>query len=69
MSCIIPPNTVKPIVLRATAPAPVANARGRTPKIKASEVMMIGRKRNLTASIVDLQIFSPVHTHFGIFNN
>ena len=41
------PNTVNPMVLRATAPAPVANTSGSTPKINAMEVMMIGRKRKL----------------------
>ena len=36
----------------APAPAPVAMASGRTPKKKASEVMTIGRNRNLAASRV-----------------
>ncbi|MNP59626.1 hypothetical protein D3C76_1546330 [compost metagenome] len=34
-----------PIATRLLAPAPVATASGVTPAIKASEVMMIGRKR------------------------
>ena len=61
-AAIIPPNTVNPIVLRATAPAPVANANGNTPKINASEVIIIGRKRKLTASMVDCIRSSPLST-------
>ncbi|MDR3611221.1 MAG: hypothetical protein P4L27_11705 [Ignavibacteriaceae bacterium] len=48
----ISPKTVNPIVDLAWAPAPVASAKGDTPKINAIEVIIIGRKRNLTASIV-----------------
>ena len=58
----IPPNTVNPMVRRATAPAPVANTNGNTPNINASEVMMMGRKRRLTASRVDLMRSSPLST-------
>ena len=48
----IPPATAVPMAFIAPAPAPVAMASGRTPKKKASEVMMIGRNRNLAASSV-----------------
>ena len=36
--------------LPAAAPAPLENASGTTPKIKASEVIKIGRKRKRAAS-------------------
>ena len=42
----IPPITVNPMVRRAIAPAPDAIANGVTPKINASEVIRIGRKRS-----------------------
>ena len=61
-AAIIPPITVTPIVLRATAPAPVANTNGNTPRIKASDVMSMGRKRIDTASIVDCKRSSPLST-------
>ena len=67
IDAIIPPSTVNPIVLRATAPAPVASTIGMTPKIKAMEVMMIGLKRKRTASIVDCHNSSPLSTR--IFAN
>ncbi|MNL52539.1 hypothetical protein D3C87_1757270 [compost metagenome] len=49
----IPPITVQPIVCLDTAPAPTDSAKGTTPKMKAKEVITIGRNLNLTASIVD----------------
>lgn len=55
-AAIIPPITVTPMVLRATAPAPVASTRGNTPKMNARDVMIMGRKRKLTASIVDWRL-------------
>ena len=58
----IPPNTVKPIVRLATAPAPVATTSGITPKINAIEVITIGRKRRLTASSVEVIRSSPRST-------
>ena len=36
-----------------TEPAPDENASGNTPSINASDVIMMGLKRNLTASMVD----------------
>ena len=50
---IIPPSTVNPMVRRATAPAPVASTSGITPRIKAIDVITIGRNLSLTASMVD----------------
>ena len=48
----MPPSTVQPNVWRLWAPAPEANTKGRMPKMNASEVMMMGRKRRRTASSV-----------------
>ena len=45
----IPPTTPVPIERRAAAPAPVDTISGITPSTKASEVMMIGRKRRRAA--------------------
>ncbi len=58
----IPPSTVTPIVLRATAPAPVASTSGITPKINAMEVIIIGRNLSFTASRVDCIRSSPLST-------
>ncbi|MNC59873.1 hypothetical protein D3C75_1097110 [compost metagenome] len=38
------------MILRASAPAPLARISGITPRMKANEVMMIGRKRNRAAA-------------------
>src|SRR3546814_11494211 len=46
---IMPPTTLRPIAFCPPEPAPLATARGRTPKTKASDVMRIGRKRNRAA--------------------
>ena len=45
----MPPTTPVPIEWRLAAPAPLLRASGRTPKMKASEVMMMGRKRRRAA--------------------
>ena len=39
VAAIIPPKTVQPMVLRLSAAAPSANARGRTPSMNANEVI------------------------------
>ena len=49
----MPENTVMPIDLRALAPAPVAITSGTTPRMKANDVIRIGRKRARAASIAD----------------
>ena len=49
----MPVNTVMPIDLRALAPAPVAITSGTTPRMKANEVIRIGRKRARAASTAD----------------
>jgi len=41
----IPKNTAVPSAWRISAPAPVANTKGTTPRMKAKEVMRIGRRR------------------------
>ena len=41
----MPANTVVPIEWRLAAPAPPATTNGDTPRMKANEVMRIGRKR------------------------
>jgi hypothetical protein len=46
----MPPITDVPIATRLLAPAPVAMASGRTPKMKAKLVIRIGRKRIRAAS-------------------
>ena len=46
----MPPNTPVPMDLRAAAPAPVALTRGKTPRMKAREVMTMGRKRRRAPS-------------------
>ena len=62
VAATMPPNTVNPIVRLATAPAPVANTSGITPRINAIDVISMGRKRRLTASRVDLMSSSPWST-------
>ena len=49
-AAIIPPITVEPRIRRATAPEPVANHNGKSPKMKAKEVIRIGRKRKRAPS-------------------
>src|SRR5271169_4536218 len=55
----MPLNTAIPIERRALAPAPVANTSGTTPRIKANEVMRIGRKRSRAASTAASTISMP----------
>ena len=45
MTPSIPNNTAVPNDWRISAPAPVATARGATPKMKENEVIRIGRSR------------------------
>ena len=55
----VPPSTPAPMAFRPPEPAPVEITSGTTPSEKAMEVMMIGRKRCLAASIVALSTSSP----------
>ena len=49
MAAIIPKNTPVPIEWRLADPGPDAMTRGNIPNTKASEVIRIGRKRNMAA--------------------
>ena len=42
---IMPPKTVVPTEWRPFSPAPLAVTRGTTPRMKAREVMRMGRRR------------------------
>ena len=55
----MPPNTAMPIERRAAAPAPVARTSGNTPRMKANEVMTIGRNRSRAASTAASRIGLP----------
>ena len=60
MAAIIPKNTPVPIEWRLADPGPDAMTRGNIPNTKASEVIRIGRKRNMAAFLAaDLKI----HAH------
>ena len=47
----MPPKTTVPMACWLAAPAPPADSNGTTPKMKAKEVMTMGRKRRRVASI------------------
>src|SRR5579872_6334416 len=47
---IMPLNTAVPSERRISAPAPVARTSGTTPRMKAKEVIVMGRRRNRDAS-------------------
>jgi hypothetical protein len=49
----MPENTVMPIDLRALAPAPVASISGTRPRMKANDVIRMGRRRERAASTAD----------------
>ena len=51
VAAIIPPNTVVPTEILPARPAPVASTKWHHPKINASEVIRMGRKRIFAASI------------------
>ena len=46
----IPENTAVPKACRISAPAPVPSTSGTTPRMKASDVIRIGRSRSFAAS-------------------
>ncbi len=56
---IRPPTMTIPIGTRLVAPAPRARAMGSAPKIVASEVIRIGRKRAAEASKAASALLSP----------
>ena len=51
VAAIIPPITPVPTAIRLAAPAPLASTSGTMPIVKASEVMMIGRRRKRAAAL------------------
>jgi hypothetical protein len=51
VEAIMPLKTLTPSKMRALAPAPVAVTSGTTPRMKAKEIIRIGRNRALAASI------------------
>ena len=55
----MPLNTLMPRELRALAPAPVASTSGSTPRMKAKEVIRIGRNRTREASTAASRIGLP----------
>ena len=55
----MPPMTPVPTECRAPAPAPVEIASGSTPRMNASEVIRIGRKRSRAASIAAADVDRP----------
>ena len=59
VAATMPENTVTPIEMRDAAPAPLDRISGTTPRMKANEVMMIGRRRSLAASIAALTASLP----------
>src|SRR5436190_3382273 len=59
VEAIMPVNTVMPMEMRALAPAPLASTSGSTPRIKANEVITMGRKRARAASTAASKIALP----------
>ena len=56
----IPENTVTPIDLRADAPAPLAAIKGTTPRMKANEVIKMGRNlRRVPSSAAFSRLMPP----------
>src|SRR4029077_5652083 len=58
-AAIFPPMTVEPRMRRATAPEPLANHKGISPKMKAKEVIRIGRRRKRAPSSAASSSVSP----------
>ncbi|MNU08366.1 hypothetical protein D3C72_2543760 [compost metagenome] len=56
----MPPNTTVPTENFDAAPAPEASTSGTTPRMKANEVIRIGRRRSLAASIAASWIDMPL---------
>src|SRR5438552_1848495 len=61
---IMPAKTAVPSVCRISAPAPRASTKGSTPRMKANEVMMIGRSRSWHASRVASTVGRPASRRF-----
>src|SRR5215831_17450841 len=59
VAIIMPPNTVVPTECRPFSPAPEATTSGTTPRMKASEVIRIGRRRIVAACTADSTSGTP----------
>ena len=59
VDAIMPPATAVPTECRASWPAPLANTSGMTPRMKASDVIRIGRSRMRAASTAASAIVIP----------
>ncbi len=55
----MPLRTVMPMDLRALAPAPLASTRGSTPRMKAKDVIRMGRNRTRAASTAACTASAP----------
>jgi len=55
----MPPITPVPIECRLAAPAPELTARGTAPRMKAAEVITIGRKRSVAPLTAASAVLSP----------
>ena len=64
----MPPMTPVPMAVRPPAPAPVAIASGITPRMKASEVIRIGRRR-WRAAVTVASISSIPWSWFSLANS
>src|SRR4029453_1175494 len=60
VEAIIPPNTTVPMACWLAAPAPVATISGTTPRIKANEVITMGRNRRRVASTAASMMDRPI---------
>ena len=59
VDAIMPPATAVPTELRAAAPAPLASASGSTPRMKANDVIRMGRSRMRADSTAASTIDNP----------
>ena len=65
---IIPPKTGVPTLRRASSDAPVAMTNGRSPRIKANDVIITGRKRSLAPSVAAPSNSTPC-SRFSLANS
>src|SRR5262249_42832581 len=65
----MPPHTAVPSDQRECAPAPLATTNGTTPRMKANEVIKIGRKRNCAAATAASTIVSPSRSCCSLANS
>ena len=62
-----PPTAPVPIDLFPSDPTPLANTNGIKPRIKANEVIKIGRKRDFAPSIAASTMLSPFRLSAMLF--